>query len=214
MASIPLQTSDYRALRQKDLELEDETDAEGYSSEQPTRELDAPATTRLSTLGSVAATPWLLHGLLLLVNLFTFAYLMQRGPSDATCTKKLSSWSPAIDAGVVGYKFIPTNSSVEYESLYVGEPNAETDAAWANITTAVPKLRLSATDLGTLKKSLDGKSKDGSGYVAQLEVYELLGCLDNLRKATYRSQYPEMKKDAEGFDEKAWHKDLDHCIDT
>lgn len=214
MASIPLQTSDYRALRQRDLDLEEETDGEGQSLHKHAQESGTPAVTRLSTLGSVAVTPWIVHGLLLLVNIFTFAYLLQREPSDAACIKRLSSWSPAIDAGVVHYKTIPINSSVEQESQYKGEPNAKSDAVWANITTAIPKLWLSATELGRLKKTPDGTYEEASGYVAQLEVYELLGCLDNLRKATYRTHYPEMREGTDGLDENDWHKNLDHCIDV
>ena len=214
MASIPLQTSDYRALRQKDLDLEEETDGEGFNVEPRAQASNAPTATRLSTLTSIAATPWFIHALLLLVNVFTFAYVLQRGPSDAACTSRLSSWSPAIDSGVVQYKTIPINSSVEQEGQYNGQPSAEIDAAWANITTAVPRMRLSATDLGRLKKTTDGTYEEASGYAAQLEIYELLGCLNNLRKATYRSQYPEMREGTEGFDETAWHTDLDHCIDV
>ena len=213
IASIPLQSSDYRALRQKDLEVEEEADGETLNVDSQPQLDNSPTQSRLSALGSIAATPWIVHVLLLLVNIFTFAYLMQRGPSDAACLKKLSSSSPAIDAGVVQYKTIPVNGSTEQENQYRGSPSTEIDSAWANITSSVPKLRLSAADLGKLKKATDGMYKDKSGYSAQLEIYELLGCLDKLRKASYRWQYPELREGTDGFDEDAWHKDLDHCID-
>lgn len=224
MSSIPLQTSDYRALRQKDLDLEDDApDGEENPHLEPQtqgRDADALAATRLSTLSSNAATPWIVHALLVLLNIFTFAYLLQRSPSDAACTQHLSSWSPAIDAGAVRYKTIPINGSIDLANQYKGKPSAEIDAAWTNITTAVPKLRLSGSDLGRLKKSaVDGTYKEekeepsSSGYVAQLAVYELLGCLDMLRRASYRWEYPEMREGTEGFDEEDWHREMDHCTD-
>lgn len=210
--SIPLQTSDYRAVRQKDLDEDADADLEGsHVQEQP--QGNVRPVTRLSTLGSLAATPWIMHVLLVLVNIFTFAYLLQRGPSDTICTKKLSSWSPAIDAGIVQYKTIPVNGSMELENQYRGKPNTEIDAAWANITISVPKLRLSAIELRGLKKATDGVYKEESDYAVQLEIYELLGCLNKLRKASYRSQYPEIREGTDGFNEKAWHNDLDHCTD-
>ena len=213
VVSIPLPTSDYRALRQKDLDLEEDADGEGSSLEPQSQESDAPTATRLSTFGSIAATPWIVHALLVLINVFTFTYLLQRSPSNAACTKALSSWSPAIDSGIVQYKTIPINGIVEQENQYKGKPSAEIDAAWANITASVPKLRLSATDLGSLKKTTHGVYEEAPGYVGQLEVYELLGCLDSLRKASYRWQYPEMREGTEGFNEEVWHNDLDHCTD-
>ena len=213
VSSIPLQTSDYRALRQKDLDLEEDADGDAVNSDSQPQLSHTPAQTRLSTLSSISATPWIVHVLLVFVNIFTFAYLLHRGPSDTACIKKLSSWSPAIDAGIVHYKTIPINGSTGQENQYKGSPSAEIDAAWANITSSVPELRLSAADVGKVKKTTDGVYKDESGYPAQLEVYELLGCLDKLRKASYRWQYPEMREGTEGFDETAWHNELDHCID-
>ena len=214
VTSIPLQSFDYRALRQKDLELEEETEGDALNvNSQPQLE-DSTPLIELSTISSIAAAPWIVHVLLVLVNIFTFAYLIQRGPSDAACLEKLSPWSPAIDAGAVHFKIIPFNGSKEQESRYRGSPSAEIDSAWANITSSVPQLRLTAAELGQLKKPTDGMYKDETGYAAQLEIYELLGCLDQLRKASYRWQYPELREGTDGFNEDAWHQDLDHCIET
>ena len=217
-ASIPLQTSDYRALQQKDAEFEEDDEVSNAKDSQHSPQLRPVDTstprTRLSTLTSVTATPWVIHLLLLLINVFTFAYLLQKAPSDASCVKKLSSWSPAIDAGVIGYKTIPIGQK---SSQYTGLSTAEVDAAWENITNAVPKIRISGTDLVKLDKKLPegGVYKDDLGYAAQLEVYEMLDCLNRLRKANDRWQGKRSDERAPEEDETYTdHGALELCIDS
>ena len=215
--SIPLQTSDYRALRQKDFELEEDEDEDTFTSAShrhgpPSRTDNELPVAKLSTLTSIAATPWILHLLLLLLNILTFAYLLQKAPSDATCIKNLSSWSPAIDSGIVRYKTIPIGAE---NSQYKGLSNAQVDEAWTNITSAVPKLRISATELKSLKKkpTAEAPQKDESGFTAQLQVYELLGCLNKIRNANNRWHAPGSKGMAIRSDEEINHDELDLCID-
>lgn len=116
------------------------------------------------------------------------------------------------------YRTVPVNISLEQKNQFKGAASPEVDAAWANVSTAVPALKLSVADLARLRKSPETAAPagngPGSGYRGQLEVYEQLSCLDTLRKAAYRETYPEMQKGQEGFDEVAWHASIDQCIDV
>lgn len=81
---------------------------------------------------------------------------------------------------------------------YRGKPSPEIDAAWLEIGLGTPAIRLYDDDLKRLNKS-DTPDRPlhripeefGGGYLAMLEVFHLLHCLDSLRKAMDKEYYAE-----------------------
>lgn len=81
----------------------------------------------------------------------------------------------------------------------------------------MPGIRLSEEELDWLNKSTKNAftipQEAGEGYLGTLKIFQLLHCLDELRKASYRDFYPELQSDNMDFDEAQWHAETDHCID-
>lgn len=81
---------------------------------------------------------------------------------------------------------------------YRGKPSPEIDAAWLEIGLGTPAIRLYDDDLKRLNKS-DTPDRPlhripdefGGGYLAMLEVFHLLHCLNSLRKAMDKEYYAE-----------------------
>jgi hypothetical protein len=81
---------------------------------------------------------------------------------------------------------------------YRGKPSPEIDAAWLEIGLGTPAIRLYEDDLRRLNKS-DTRDRPlhripeefCGGYLAMLEVFHLLHCLNPLRKAMHKEYYAE-----------------------
>ncbi|KAI9704085.1 MAG: hypothetical protein M1836_006946 [Candelina mexicana] len=135
---------------------------------------------------------------------FVAAYIHLSRNQEATCIRKLSSYSPALDA--VHYKDTILDARVfGSKSKYKGAPSAALDEAWDDISL-VEGFILPASDLPKVRKGEDAVAAEG-GYFAVLEVYHQLHCLNMLRKATYPNHYPVP------FSAHETRVHLDHCID-
>ncbi|KAK7180244.1 hypothetical protein PSPO01_13660 [Paraphaeosphaeria sporulosa] len=140
-----------------------------------------------------------------------------RQSSLENCSRKLSTWSPALTA--VRYnKPDFFNAEISQTNAFQGpngvRPPKEVDEAWTNVGIGMPGLRLSGEELkGLGKKLVDGTKSQHQipdaqgGYVAMLE--------DELRKALfynwdyYRADY--LVQNATRSTIQTHH---DHCVDA
>ncbi|KAF2647965.1 hypothetical protein K491DRAFT_583414, partial [Lophiostoma macrostomum CBS 122681] len=99
-------------------------------------------------------------------------------------------------------------------------PSHEVDKAWDDIGVGIPGIRISAEELKRLgKKMVDGTRyqheipDEEGGYVAMLEVFHMLHCLDELRKALFYNwaYYGETYPNITVREVQEHH---DHCVDA
>ncbi|KAI9742169.1 MAG: hypothetical protein M1818_004069 [Claussenomyces sp. TS43310] len=127
----------------------------------------------------------------------------------------LPSTAPALP--VISYVQKQFDGEIEQDNKYRGKPTPEIDAEWLRIGLDTPGLRLTEEDPKKLNKS-DAPDRPlhripdefGGGYLAMLEVFHLLHCLDSLRQAIYKDYYTEDIKKAS---KSGWRVHTDHCID-
>lgn len=122
--------------------------------------------------------------------------------SQNSCTRKMSTWSPALqiyeDDNLITQPF---NGALRESNKYRGPPSNELDAAWDEITYPKGGLtRLSKDELRRINASEYAAAyteEMGGGYIAGIEVFHQLHCVNMLRQATYMSYYlprnPEWK---------------------
>ncbi|KAF4633848.1 hypothetical protein G7Y89_g4255 [Cudoniella acicularis] len=93
------------------------------------------------------------------------------------------------------------------ESLFVGSPSPEVDAAWHNLLSNM-SIRVTASELA--QQSLTSVSLPRGGQLAWLGVFHELHCIKILRQANYRDYYhPE----AAGQVLRDLQLHADHCIE-
>ncbi|EED82276.1 predicted protein [Postia placenta Mad-698-R] len=75
------------------------------------------------------AIPWIAHGVLIFISVSLF--LLSVRLNDTRCARKLSVYSPAMDA--VEYHNVKFNGTLTWPSEFRGTPSPELDAAWKRI---------------------------------------------------------------------------------
>ncbi|KAL1591915.1 hypothetical protein SLS60_011507 [Paraconiothyrium brasiliense] len=102
-------------------------------------------------------------------------------------------------------------------------PPEEVDEAWTNVGIGMPGLRLSGEEIEQSlgKQLVDGTESqhpvpDGKGgYIAMLEVFHMLHCLDELRKALfYNWDYYSADYLAHNATSSIIQNHHDHCVDA
>ncbi|KIJ65796.1 hypothetical protein HYDPIDRAFT_27029 [Hydnomerulius pinastri MD-312] len=154
------------------------------------------------------------HGILLLVASIFFALWMRSLKIERSCpVDPLLTYSPINEAleYVNGVQF---NGSLDATSIYRGEPSPELDALWRSVSTGVKVTRLSDAELleaGYMDTPalIKFQPEDGGGYMANVDGYHQIHCVDLVRKILRRDYY-------ESFDlsfNPSLRPHLDHCID-
>ncbi|KAF8244399.1 hypothetical protein K440DRAFT_558936, partial [Wilcoxina mikolae CBS 423.85] len=118
----------------------------------------------------------------------------------------------------ITYETRQLNGSFDYTSDFKGAPNANLDKAWTSITNG-QIIRIQEGDFAMLNKTAASavqlSKTQGGGYMASVEVFHQLHCLDIIRKFTYREYYqdrdPMFHKSNQ--EELVHHKVIDHCVD-
>jgi hypothetical protein len=95
------------------------------------------------------------------------------------------------------------DAEIVQTNKYRGKPTPEIDAEWLKIGLGTPAIRLNDDDLKRLNKS-DTRDRPlhrvpeefGGGYLAMLEVFHLLHCLNSLRKAMDKEYYSDERAKA------------------
>jgi len=158
---------------------------------------------------------------LVLLGLYVLGlYLVwNKEPSTKACAKRLSTHSPALPIA----EYLPPyhlDAAIVQVNKYRGPPSPEIDAEWEKIGAGVPGVRLQWDDIIALNKSVQTDpmkplhripEEFGGGYIGMLEVFHLLHCLDEVRKATYPEHYAAEWEAHGGVHAARIHND--HCID-
>ncbi|GLA27767.1 hypothetical protein AnigIFM63326_004985 [Aspergillus niger] len=170
---------------------------------------------------------WLMHGTLLLFSLSLFILSLMIAPAPSPCTEM--AWSPVVDA--VDVK--PTRYNVtfgipsRYPSRFIDTPGADAvDAEWELFTKnplldgrqgtlavdrdTVKRLPLASNPewLNSLIPVRDG-DQGQIKYMATLELFHHLHCLNMLRKASHSNYYS-----VADLNNQMLRGHLDHCTET
>ncbi|KAK1982134.1 hypothetical protein LZ30DRAFT_591290 [Colletotrichum cereale] len=141
-------------------------------------------------------------------------------PSDRYCAGQLGVWSPLLES--VEYEERNWESNHEKKILgFTGPPTAEMEAKWRGIVE-VPGVTIPPERITSLNRSInDGfmpisPSDPSLGYIAGVEVFHHLHCLNVLRQYIWRDSYPnDLIPSLLKFNSLAVaQKHADHCIDT
>jgi hypothetical protein len=166
-----------------------------------------------STTPRRALLPWFIH-ILIFLGYSTLYLLLSSNVDLATCTKKLSSWSPALSA--VEYRTTYFQGSIGAANEFRGAPTTELESAWKHISMNAPGIRLQEADFVAMGKSLTDRDwyripeEYGGGYLGMTEVFHLLHCLDAIRRLTYPDHYPDLWAKRDTYQVRVH---TDHCID-
>ncbi|KAH8703315.1 hypothetical protein BGW36DRAFT_354739 [Talaromyces proteolyticus] len=150
----------------------------------------------------------------LVLSLLAFGIIFME-PKDK-CVRKISTWSPALeiydDGELSPQRF---NGALRKYNRFRGPPSQDIDDAWEEITYPQGGLvRLSRDQLDRINASeyaAEYTEEMGGGYIAGIEAFHQLHCLNMVRQATYMDYY--LPKNKEWEDQETLRYHLDHCID-
>ncbi|PCG89967.1 Protein of unknown function DUF3328 [Penicillium occitanis (nom. inval.)] len=149
-----------------------------------------------------------------ILSLLAFMIILTE-PKDK-CVRQVSTWSPALeifnDNDLSQQRF---DGALRDPNRFRGPPSQDIDDAWAEITYPNGGLvRLSKDQLDRVNASeyaAEYTEEMGGGYIAGIEVFHQLHCVNMLRQATYMDYYLPRNKEWEDQATLRYH--LDHCID-
>ncbi|KAI5364330.1 Putative mycotoxin biosynthesis protein UstYa [Septoria linicola] len=148
---------------------------------------------------------------------------MRTSPLRA-CLELSSDYSPAFEA--VDIQKVDFANEFVQDSLYRGPPTIEREKAWGQISHQA-HISLSRDDMRRLDRKDDVLSQymkapeeEGGGYVASLEVFHQLHCLNFVRQYYWflQGQYSNetiphyFTRPLDGPE--YWRVHMDHCIET
>ncbi|KAF4484243.1 Cyclochlorotine biosynthesis protein O [Colletotrichum fructicola Nara gc5] len=145
------------------------------------------------------------------------------GPNTSTkgCTQILSTPSPALEA--IKYK-TPEHYNAEFRQTnkWRGPPGNHSnavDVAWHKIELGAGGIWVSEEEVNLLNMTDSAElpfhkvpEEQGGGYLAMLEVFHLLHCLNSLRMGLFYN-YEHYKFLDEGVPDENIYTHYDHCID-
>ena len=130
----------------------------------------------------------------------------------------------AIAQSAISYERVSLYTPLEDENQFRGEPREELDKAWQSYTKCWSSLRqkltphpnqMSDTHLRVSEAELRNANRTGvslndekGGYLATIDVFHELHCLNVIREQVYRQHYPTKHS----VRDQLMH--TDHCIDT
>ncbi|KAF9806897.1 hypothetical protein IEO21_08481 [Rhodonia placenta] len=123
--------------------------------------------------------------------------------------------APALEA--VELYNVKFNGTLDYPSVFRGEPSPELDAAWDKIASAPLPFRVTSEMLAKIGQperpsSVKFPDEDGGGFMATIEVSHHIHCLNMLRKHTYFEYYESIDASVTDGPE-LYRMHLDHCIE-
>jgi hypothetical protein len=127
---------------------------------------------------------------------FVTSFIISIEPNDK-CTRKMSTWSPALQIYDDQLSIQRFNGALRAPNKYRGPPSQDIDDAWDKLLYPEGGLvRLTKDQLDKInasKYAAEYTQDMGGGYIAGIEVFHQLHCVNMLRKATYMEYYlPKM----------------------
>ncbi|KAL6690465.1 hypothetical protein J3F84DRAFT_353365 [Trichoderma pleuroticola] len=159
---------------------------------------------------------WLFTTFLLVAVLILLVAAVTKEPSTEQCARKLSVWSPALEA--VEYVDVQFQNKFNEKSIYRGKPTPELERAWLDLWNFGP-VNIPLDKLDALNKSNEvdwkrAKPEAGGGVIGNLEIFHQIHCLDLVRQYTYRDEYDYSKQPAFDGTPKQVREHVDHCINS
>jgi hypothetical protein len=137
-----------------------------------------------------------------------------------TCTRKMSTWSPALEIYNDDLILRRFNGALREPNQFRGPPSPSIDTAWERITYAgggLVRLLKEQLDKVNASEYAAAYTEDmGGGYIAGIEVFHQLHCVNMLRKVTYMDYYLPRNKEWEDQETLRYHlgKENETCIRT
>jgi len=154
---------------------------------------------------------WILHTILFSCNILLFVWISSREPAQ-NCHSRDTFHTPSLDA--IEYRQDNWNLSLGSVTPYTAPPGPEVDALWDQITANphgnVDGLYIPKKDLPRIRKT-SVTSPDGGSYLAVMNVFHQLHCLNHLRKTVHKEYYEsELKRIPSDVGE----AHTAHCLDS
>ncbi|KAI0147544.1 hypothetical protein GGR57DRAFT_515806 [Xylariaceae sp. FL1272] len=156
---------------------------------------------------------------LIIAIIASFTTIILYRPSDQYCARRLSLWSPVLDA--VEYISLDFDNEFAHKTKYRGPPTEDVESAWHELTNKhevlIDEEKLSALNRSLATNPANAEVSGRSGYRANIEVFHQLHCLNLIRQYTwfqagkYHDHPPSTL--AVGSDV-ARRMHVDHCIET
>ncbi|CAJ2510798.1 Uu.00g064230.m01.CDS01 [Anthostomella pinea] len=162
--------------------------------------------------------PWILHVISFLISASLFVaaaanYHRSLGPAGFDEPGYTQEYSKAVESVGLRHSWQYYGEFAQ-PSPWRGQPNADVDAAWENITHA-GVFSITREQMERLNKlhntSVMLPPESGGGYMASLEATHQMHCVDMLRKFSYREYYAD--KSAPFSDPDKLRTHMDHCIE-
>ncbi|KAI3323787.1 hypothetical protein HD806DRAFT_534903 [Xylariaceae sp. AK1471] len=133
--------------------------------------------------------PWTI----VVISLGLFAHQWLIHPSELACARLLSPYSPVFEDGAVEYHNITYHNMFGNKIELGGPPTPELEQNWRSLWDN-GNIELPRKDVEKLGKSTEGLLHAGGndperGYVAALEVFHYLHCLNQIRQFTWKEHY-------------------------
>ncbi|QPH12467.1 hypothetical protein C2857_004664 [Epichloe festucae Fl1] len=133
-----------------------------------------------------------------------FAFWDYRGCTVANVRKTgVNAYSPALEA--LRWEPRLLENALEATSPFKGPPRSELDEAWDKLL-GPSSVRVSKATLERINRT-SVPLRDGSGYMAGLDVYHQLHCLRYVRRYLHQDYYNMTK-------EKNLGQHIDHCLES
>jgi len=151
------------------------------------------------------------NALLVLIIIVVFRSDLHNRVQDVVCTKHLNQPSPALEA--VEYEVQQFKAGLKAKSVWSEDPGAEVDKAWHNITET-GYFGLPEEAWKSFNPHLEEGVKLPNGqYLATLDVYHKLHCLDILRRAVHFNYYHDKYPAFINHTDATINEHLGHCIE-
>ncbi|KAI0474683.1 hypothetical protein F4859DRAFT_504525 [Xylaria cf. heliscus] len=133
--------------------------------------------------------PWTIA----VISLGLFARQWSINSSELACARSLSSYSPLFNDRAVEYQHITYNNIFRDKIELGGPPTIELEHRWRSLWDH-GNIEFQKEEIYELGKSTEGLLHAGGnnperGYVANLEVFHYLHCLNQIRQFTYKEHY-------------------------
>ncbi|KAL1967380.1 hypothetical protein VTN77DRAFT_3165 [Rasamsonia byssochlamydoides] len=175
--------------------------------------------------GSFFQNHWLLlcHICLLLLNVVVFSLMFLPGKSlqerQKACGRLLGKWLPDWEDGVE-YETQQFVGTFNHQTAFTGV-GPEVDRAWDNITNGptggaigITKEQWEAVNPYHEWPVMLEEPVETGQYLASLDVFHQLHCVDLLRKSLHREYYDKHEGSFAGAPEAVVQGHLEHCIET
>ncbi|KAH6664865.1 hypothetical protein B0J14DRAFT_238226 [Halenospora varia] len=159
---------------------------------------------------------FLLLGLVLGLTVSFLSYSLVFRQINGNCIRRTSVWSPALEIYDDEQFYLQRfNGALRDPNNYRGPPSEKIDKAWKEIILPHKSLFRFTKDqlirLNASEYAAEYTEEMGGGYIAGLEVFHELHCVNMLRQATYMDYYSPKMTEWKDRDTLRFH--LDHCID-